>query len=206
MAIERRCEIYPAEQSRIFEACPLVKNTLLLLRELNNDDLNWFAKHGHLRELANGDTLIFEGEPIGALYFILSGTLSVHLASMDNRELARVSSGEIVGEISFVDNQMPLATVTAIANAVVLAIPRFHIAQKLERDASFASRFYRGLSVCLADRMRGTVGRLGYGVEVILGDRDSAIPSREIELIRTKFRWLVQQSGALERGLLSGYL
>jgi len=182
-----------------------VKNTLLLLKELNNEDLNWFAQHGNLRQLGNGDTLIYEGEQIGALYFILSGTLSVRLAStIENRELARVSSGEIVGEISFVDNQTPLATVTAIADAVVLEIPRFQVTQKLSKDAGFASRFYLGLSVCLADRMRGTVGRLGYGVEVVLGDRVSDIlDPTELELVRTKFLWLVQQSGAIERGLIS---
>ncbi len=184
-----------------------MKNTLLLLKELNNEDLDWLAKRGQLRQLKNGDTLIYEGEQIGALYFILSGTLSVRLASIDNRELARVSSGEIVGEISFVDSQMPLATVTAIADAIVLEIPRFQVTQKLNNDSGFASRFYLGLSVCLADRMRGTVGRLGYGVEVVLGDRGAQrLDSAALELVRTKFRWLVQQSGALERGLMSADL
>jgi CRP/FNR family cyclic AMP-dependent transcriptional regulator len=174
-----------------------VKNTLLLLRELNNDDLDWFANHGKLRKLSNGETLIYEGQPISALYFILSGTLSVRLTSIEDRELARVSSGEIVGEISFVDDRMPIATVVAIADVIALEIPRFHLTKKLSHDLGFASRFYLGVSACLADRMRGTVGRLGYGVEVVLNERFDLLEPSEIELVRTKFRWLVQRSGAV---------
>lgn len=176
-----------------------MKNTLLLLRELNNDDLDWFAKHGNLRKLTNGETLIYEGQPISALYFILSGTLSVRLTSIDDRELARVSSGEIVGEISFVDDQMPIATVVAIADVIILEIPRFHLTKKLSHDLGFASRFYLGISACLADRMRGTVGRLGYGVEVVLNDRFDLLEVSDLELVRTKFRWLVERSGASQK-------
>jgi len=174
-----------------------MKNAFLLLRELSNEDLEWLAQHGKPRTLQNGDTLIFEGEQITALYFVLAGTLSVRLSSIDDRELARVSSGEIVGEISFVDNRLPLATVKAITAVTVLEVPRFQLVYKLQKDAGFASRFYLGLSICLADRMRGTVERLGYGVEVVLNDRVSALDRDEIELLRTKFRWLVQRSGLL---------
>lgn len=178
-----------------------MKNTLLLLRELNNDDLDWFAKHGQLRKLSNGETLIYEGQPISALYFILSGTLSVRLTSIEDRELARVSSGEIVGEISFVDDRMPIATVMAIADVIALEIPRFQLTKKLSQDLGFASRFYLGISACLADRMRGTVGRLGYGVEVVLNERFDLLDPEELELVRTKFRWLAQRSGAVNESI-----
>jgi hypothetical protein len=46
--------------------------------------------------------------------------------------------------------------------------------------------------------MRGTVGRLGYGVEVVLNERFKLLEPDDLELVRTKFRWLVQRSGALE--------
>jgi len=186
-----------------FEVCSIVKNTLLLLRELNHDDLDWFAEHGKLRTLSNGETLIYEGQPISALYFILSGTLSVRLTSIEDQELARVSSGEIVGEISFVDDRMPIATVIAIADVIALEIPRFQLTQKLGQDLGFASRFYLGISLCLADRMRGTVGRLGYGVEVVLSERFDLLAPEELELVRTKFGWLAQQSGAVNESIFT---
>ena len=53
----------------------------------------------------------------------------------------------------------------------MLSIPRARLAVKIERDASFAARFYRALGVFLASRLRATQQRLGYGHDRnILGD------------------------------------
>ena len=37
--------------------------------------------------------------------------------------------------------------------------------QELEADVAFGCRFYRALAVFLADRLRSTVRRMGYGSE-----------------------------------------
>src|SRR4029079_8014753 len=71
--------------------------------------------------------------------------------------------GEIVGEISFVDSAPPSATVAAIGECLALFLDRESVLNKLERDVGFASRFYRSLAIFLADRLRDTVGHLGYG-------------------------------------------
>jgi CRP-like cAMP-binding protein len=75
------------------------------------------------------------------------------------RELARLTSGEIVGEMSFVDANPPSATVAALDRGVVLALPRALLQQKLDRDTGFAARFYHALAAFLSDRLRATVAR-----------------------------------------------
>ena len=69
----------------------------------------------------------------------------------------------MVGEMSFVDAGPPGATVTALEDSAVLAIPRSQLSAKLEQDSGFAARFYRAIATFLSDRLRATVGQLGYG-------------------------------------------
>jgi CRP-like cAMP-binding protein len=60
--------------------------------------------------------------------------------------------------------------VTAAGNATVLALPKALLQQRLAADPPFAARFYRALAIFLADRLRATTRRLGYGS---VGDLDS---------------------------------
>ncbi|NJK88181.1 MAG: cyclic nucleotide-binding domain-containing protein, partial [Myxococcales bacterium] len=114
---------------------------------------------------------------------------------LDRQELARIGQGEIVGEISFLDERPPIATVKAIAPSLLLAIPRLRLLPKLNRDDGFAARFYRGLSLCLADRMRDTVQRLGYGLDIHDLYREPTLDplkAEQLQLAQMKFDWLVK--------------
>ena len=173
-----------------------MKKAYLILSELNNDDLDWMIQEGQKRTLSPGSRLIYEGQPIYALYIVLSGTLSVSIEALDDKELARISSGEVVGEISFIDARLPLATVKAIEASEVLEIQRLQLMTKLRRDLGFAARFYRGISRCLSDRVRGTVMRLGYGFDLEapeLQQMDSLpVEEHDLALVQAKFNWLKQ--------------
>ena len=140
-----------------------MRKALVFLGILNDSDLDWMVAAGSRREIARGHVLIEEGKPIDSIYVVLDGALSVSVRGAGDREVARLRSGEIVGEISFVDSRLPTATVQAAENSLVLAIPRGSLQAKLENDPAFAARFYRALAVFLADRMRSTLGALGYG-------------------------------------------
>lgn len=169
-----------------------ISKALLILGELNNDDLNWISRVGKKEILPPGKTLIYKGQKINALYLVLKGILSVFLGE---KELARIGKGEAVGEISFIDERSPLATVKAREESLLFVIPRLQLTSKLEHDTGFASRFYHGISLCLADRMRGTVGRLGYGFELaqpeqIELDKLSLTTLEHLKLAQAKFNWL----------------
>ena len=168
---------------------------LFILNELSNEDLDWISEKSRKRILKTGDVLINEGEEIHALYMVLSGILSVSIQPLGNHELARIFRGEVVGEISFIDNRPTVATVKAIEESVFLEISRWELNAKLNKNMAFAARFYRGVSMCIADRMRGTVGRLGYGknLESDLKDNEEINPilMHNLELAQAKFNWLI---------------
>lgn len=176
------------------------KKVLFILGGLDDKDLSWIMSRGKTQVIPPGETLIYEGRTVSALYIVLKGLLSVSIFPNGKRELARLSEGEVVGEISFIDNRPPLATVKAVEESLVLAIPRYELIAQLHKNSGFASRFYQGISMCLASRMRGTVRRLGYEVEDDYLDEDMEQDAEEmteskqefLELAEAKFNWLIQ--------------
>lgn len=138
-----------------------MRKALYILGQLNDDDVQWLARHGDRRRLKPGQMIIEEGRPVDGLFVTLDGRLSVCLNK--STEVAQLGAGEIVGEIAFVDSAPPSATVRALRESSVLEIKKPLLQRKLGEDAEFAARFYRALAVFLADRLRATTRRLGYG-------------------------------------------
>ncbi|HBB31614.1 MAG TPA: cyclic nucleotide-binding protein [Cyanobacteria bacterium UBA8803] len=139
-----------------------MKKVLYILAELSDRDFSWLITAGKRLRIPAGTTLIEEGKSINALYIILDGSFAVSTEALGGGEIAQLTSGEVVGEISFVDSRPPTATVTALENSLVWAISRGQLSAKLLQDANFAAHFYHALAMFLADRLRVTVGRLGY--------------------------------------------
>jgi CRP/FNR family transcriptional regulator, cyclic AMP receptor protein len=141
-----------------------MRKVLYILGELSDTDTEWLITTGRKEQLSAGDVLIYQDRPIDAVYIVLDGSLSVG-TGRGGREIARLGAGEMVGEMSFVDARPPSATVTALEQSIVLAIPRPRLVSKLEQDAGFAARFYRALAIFLSNRLRGMVSQFGYGRE-----------------------------------------
>jgi bacteriocin-type transport-associated protein len=137
-----------------------MKKVLFILGELDDEDIAWLMQVGRREQVSAGTVLIYEGKPVDTLYILLDGTLVVTISAVTGREIARLSSGEVVGEMSFVDARPPSATVQTLEDCVVLAIPRSQLAEKLSQDVGFGCRFYRALAILLSHRLRGTVKQL----------------------------------------------
>lgn len=172
-----------------------MRKALQLLGILEDTDIDWMATNGSLRSIRAGTVLIQERKPIDSLFILLDGQLSVAVGGIHGRYVATLLPGEIVGEISFVDNHPPSASVSATVNSVVLAIPRELLSAKLAEDPAFAMRFYHSVATFLADRLYVTVGRFGYGnaqqdVDV---DELPAASIDEIDLAAVRFDKLLRR-------------
>ncbi|MDX1647978.1 MAG: cyclic nucleotide-binding domain-containing protein [Longimicrobiales bacterium] len=136
-----------------------MKEVLYILGEFDDADADWLVKTGRQIDVPDGQAIIREGEPIDSLFFVTGGSFRVTTGA-EGTEIARLQTGEVVGEISYVDRRPPTATVTAVEDARVLAIPRDRLTEKLEEDPRFASRFYKAVATFLADRLRSTLREL----------------------------------------------
>jgi len=176
-----------------------MRKALYLLAALNDRDFEWLLKNGKRTSLSAGSTLIVEGHRIDALYIVLSGLFSVSVQARGGMEIARISSGEVLGEISFIDSRPPSATVMAVDEAEVWSIPRSQLNMKLAQDVTFASHFYQAIATFLSDRLRSTVNLLGENKssEPVIGDSDGDTLNPQVvsklELAKARLEWLMQQ-------------
>jgi CRP-like cAMP-binding protein len=158
-----------------------MSKAVVILGELSDRDIDWMLANGSKQELPKEQVLITEGQPLNALYIVIDGTLKVYVASLGNREIGTIASGEVLGEMSFVDGRLPSATVKAIEDSVILSIPRQKLTEKLEQDVLFSLRFYRAITKFLSTRLRGTVSRLGSEPDLLYEELENDEFSSEIK-------------------------
>ena len=138
-----------------------MRKVLFIFSVLSDSDVEWLATTGERIHLDPGNVLIPVGARVDNLYFVLDGRLAVKTKSGD--PFAFLESGEIIGEMSLVDPAPTTVSVEVVSEATVLRISDEVVREKLATDLGFASRFYRALCVFMADRMRQTTQRFGYG-------------------------------------------
>ena len=139
-----------------------MRKALFILGMLDDSDIDWMIAAGERREIRAGTTLIEEGRRIDYVYIVVDGAFAVRVSALGGKDVAQLRAGEIVGEMSFVDARPTSASVVALKDSLVLSIPKASLNERL-KDPGFAARFYRALAVFLADRLRNTTARLGYG-------------------------------------------
>ena len=176
-----------------------MRKVLFILSELADSDLDWMVENGVRQTFPDGAVLIREGEPIDVLYVLLDGHLSVRLEALGGKEVATLRSGEVLGELSFLDSRPPSASVVARGEVTVLTIQRNLLSGQLEQDTAFGARFYRALGIFLSSRLRKTQQRLGYGGDEILDEdvehEDELDPDLldHVALAGARFDWMLKR-------------
>ena len=147
-----------------------MSKVLVILGELSDRDIDWMISNGSKEKITTDTILINEGQPIDALYIVIEGKLKAYIAALGDKEIGIVSSGEVLGEMSFVDGHLPSATVKAIEDSLILSISKQKLNDKLEKDVLFSLRFYRAITKFLSTRLRGTVSRFSDEQELLYPD------------------------------------
>ena len=134
---------------------------LALLSELSASDLDWVFNIGVEQQVIANTYIIKEGSRLDSLFFILEGMVGVTISSLEDKQVATLGPGEVVGEMSFIQDVPTNASVIAIENSLLLALPRKDLGKKLEEDAHFAARFYRAVALKAARRLSHSVDTMG---------------------------------------------
>jgi bacteriocin-type transport-associated protein len=150
----------------------------ILIKELSNSDIEWMRAASHQQEIPTGTILVEEGKMTDSFHLILDGTLIVSIPQNKDRplnrafaaiegsqktglEIARLSSGEVVGEHFLIDTYPMTTRIAALENSLVMSIPLLQLKAKLKQDAGFAARFYRALAILFSYRLQVTIDRVG---------------------------------------------
>lgn len=140
-----------------------MKRVLFVLGHLSDSDIEWMIENGSKHHLSTGEYLVRQGEPIEDIFIVLSGSMNIFSEERPDVNIATISSGEIIGEMSFLDERPPSVSVMATEDVSVYSISLERVKQYMEVNTRFAARFYYSISLFLSDRLRKTTSRLGYG-------------------------------------------
>lgn len=138
-----------------------MRKVLFIFGQMTDSDVDWLADAGERIHVKAGTVLIEHSSRVEHIYFLLDGQLLIRTGS--GEAIASLESGEIVGEMSLVDPAPTTVSVEVGMDATLLRIADGVMREKLRADSVFAARFYLALCIFLADRMRSTTMRLGYG-------------------------------------------
>ncbi len=111
----------------------------------------------NLIKLAPDQVLLREGEHSHSMFWVQNGQLMVS-KKRGNEEvlLGHVYSGELVGEISFLDNEPRSATVKAVSECDLIEIPQ----ETLDKVFSSQPKWMEILVKTLAERLRKANARI----------------------------------------------
>ncbi|HEY7242613.1 MAG TPA: cyclic nucleotide-binding domain-containing protein [Xanthobacteraceae bacterium] len=132
-----------------------MRKVLYIFGALTDADVETLVRIGTRRRLDDGEVVIREGEWADSVILLLNGEFLVTKQGMG--QIALLGAGEIVGEMSLVDSELPSATITARGRCLALFINKAILLQKLETNVGFGCRFYRAMAIFLADRLRATM-------------------------------------------------
>ncbi|HET7230610.1 MAG TPA: cyclic nucleotide-binding domain-containing protein [Longimicrobium sp.] len=123
------------------------------LNEIGDEDARWLQEHGVQMHVRAGDRVITEGVTPEHLYVVLDGEFRVSSQAMNDPDMLRAGAGELLGEMSYINGSPPGASVLAVVDSVLLAVPRADIDAKIDRDPAFGSRFRKMLMDFAVNRM-----------------------------------------------------
>jgi CRP-like cAMP-binding protein/Fe-S-cluster-containing hydrogenase component 2 len=172
-----------------------------------------------LRQLAPGETLVKEGEFHERLYVVVAGGVEQQAAgtSRDHTRILVLGPGSFHGEMAVMGNQQEPFTIVAVAQSVVVELPKAAVFRLMRESASFKAtmdEMYRRralwtqarTSPLLAALPEATVedllGRASFRVlrpgELIYREGD---PPSDLYLVRTGFVRVARHFGEGERVL-----
>lgn len=129
-----------------------MRKILYILGHLSDQDIEWMADSGRVRDLADGDILIREAVETTDIFIVLNGVAEVVVGNAGT--IAVLRSGEVVGEMAFVDHAPPSASVRAAGPLQCLAIEKRKLQDRLDHDPGFGYRFFKALAAFLSGRLR----------------------------------------------------
>lgn len=103
---------------------------------------------------ATGASIVQQGQVGNGLFLIVAGTAAV---TTGEQELARLGPGQVIGELSVIDQEPRVASVVALEPVTCIALASWDLLAVLDTDPHLA----RNLLTELARRLRAADARIG---------------------------------------------
>lgn len=123
-----------------------------LINELSNEELEQVKRIAVEKNYPKGATIFTEGEETNGVYIVISGLIKISRLNEDGREknLEILKQGEILGEMTIVNNKYRSATALSLKPSRLLFFPDKSFRQLIENIPSLAF----GIIGILSERLR----------------------------------------------------
>jgi diguanylate cyclase (GGDEF)-like protein len=130
------------------------KRTLLdsleLFKGVRPDDVHELLQRCDRQDLAAGELLLSPGAKNEHVFIVLSGSLNIHVGSVDTPILATMDVGACVGEMSIIEDRDPSAFVIGAEASHLLLIHQSILWEMVDASHDFA----KNLLIVLSERVR----------------------------------------------------
>src|SRR6266436_4253458 len=126
---------------------------------LSPEEAAWLAVLGQALEVAQGETVVEEGETTRSFYVVQRGELEVrkHLGPGDDRTLARLGAGDLFGFMAFVDGKPRSASVVSATPSHLARVEPDALDKALHVNFTVAFKFLGTLCAVLGRTYRDTL-------------------------------------------------
>jgi len=137
-----------------------MRKVLHILGDFNDQDIEWLIDSGIKKTIQPNEILIEANVQLHEIYFVLGGRFNIDLP--DGTLLAKIKSGEILGEMAFIEEEPPMVNAKAMEPAMVISISHEALTDRFKESPGFEGRFYKAMSLFLSSRLRGTAAKISY--------------------------------------------
>ena len=134
-----------------------MRKVLHILGYFTEEDIAWITHVGVKKDVSANDSLIRRKTDLKSIFFVLKGRFDILRG--DGQLVAKVKSGEILGEMSFVEDEFPNVDVVPTEDSSVINIDHEYINDRFLEVPSFETRFYKAISHFLSSRLRGLTSK-----------------------------------------------
>ncbi|NQV54825.1 MAG: cyclic nucleotide-binding domain-containing protein [Rhodospirillales bacterium] len=135
---------------------------IAVFNKLNVRDWVALYKSGARQNYDHDAVILQAGQQGTAIYFIIEGGVRIERPEAEHTTmLARLSEGNVFGEVSFLDGAPISADVVAEGATEVLKIDNERLKMLVQADGEFGMRLYQSLAITLAKRLRATNQTVG---------------------------------------------
>ena len=129
-----------------------------LASELSPSEIHVLAGVLRIRELKDGEVLVPEGSRDSQLHVLIAGHVEVvHTSEQGRRLLYRLEPGDLVGELSFMDDEPRYAALIASGPTEVLVLGRSDFETLIERSPQVVYKVMRAI-MRVAHRVQRRLG------------------------------------------------
>jgi CRP-like cAMP-binding protein len=132
-----------------------------LFRYFTDEERNRVEQLSELRHIPEGEYLIRAGDTDSTLFAVEGGHLDI-LAMRDGKPttVATVGPGDVLGEVSFIDDSPRTVSVTAGEATIVRAWSRRTLSEALAFEPQILAKFAVAMCELLVERLRDTARRV----------------------------------------------